>query len=524
VLSALSAALLLGGGTALGVGALVGGPAAADTTLGGFTVSALAEGSTAQYEQPNFPVPSTPSLEFDEGYASTSDNYGPTGSAVASTLYPGQVVANAGPQLALLVPGAPLPPAPVWPVDAISSYPSSPNTASQDQPGVNMDAASTANANTATASIGDNAPASGTSGSPGPSGAPGTGAGSLPKTPDATSVMGALSSLAGGSSGSSGGNPLGPASSLMGIGFSSGTSSSGASGATATATGTATDTGISILGGLITIGGVTSTAKATSDGTTGSVTGSTVLTNVSVAGEAVTIDGSGIHAAGQSPPAVPISSLDSILSQLGIGLSLTNPTDTVNGSSASRTLDGLKISIDLTTLDNAANQAAAALPSSLTSNLPLAVPNKQLLTLDLGTVTVSSAAAPGFNAPSGNSGSSGAGTAGNGGTPGSPGTESSLGTTGNTGAVPASTAGTSGNSPGGNSSTTAGKDSSQPASAITPIFTGIGAGFVLLGLLAATALAYGYKRVDDATELVGPVCADGDPLSARFLDGDDSID
>ncbi len=529
-LSALSAALLLGGGTALGVGALVGGPAGADTTLGGFTVSALAEGSTAQYEQPNFPVPSTPSLEFDEGYAATSDNYGPTGSAVASTIYPGQVVANAGPELALLVPGAPLPPAPVWPVDAISSYPSSPNTASQDQPGVNMDASSTADANTASASLGDNAPAAGAVGSSGGGGSGGSGsgtggAGSLPKTPDATSALGALSSLAAGSSGASPGNPLGSASSLIGIGFSSGTSTSGASGGAATASATATDSGVSILGGLITIGGVTSTAKAISDGTTGSVTGSTVLTGVNVAGEAVTIDGSGIHAAGSGTPAIPISSLNSTLSQLGVSLTLTNPTDTVNGPSASRTLDGLKIAIDLTTLDNAANQAAAALPSSLTSNLPLAVPNKQLLTLDLGTVTVSSAAAPGFNSPSGNSGSAGAGAAGSGdgGTPGSPGTDASLGTTGNTGAVPAGTAGTSGNNPGGNSSTTAGKDSSQPASAITPIFTGIGAGFVLLGLLAAAALAYGYKRVDDATELVGPVCADGDPLSARFLDGDDSI-
>src|SRR6185437_6148494 len=66
-----------------------------------------------QYEQPNFPVPANPSLEFDEGYAASSDNFGPTGSATASALYPGQVVANAGPELALLVPGVPLPPAPV---------------------------------------------------------------------------------------------------------------------------------------------------------------------------------------------------------------------------------------------------------------------------------------------------------------------------------------------------------------------------------------------------------------------------
>ena len=106
-----------------------------------------------------------------------------------------------------------------------------------------------------------------------------------PRPPTPPRARGA-GSLAAGSSGASTGNPLGSASSLIGIGFSSGTSTSGATGGTASATATATDSGISLLGGLITIGGVTSTAKATSDGTTGSVTGSTVLTGVSVAGEA----------------------------------------------------------------------------------------------------------------------------------------------------------------------------------------------------------------------------------------------
>ena len=97
-------------------------------------MTALAEAVTAQYEQPNFPLPATPSLEFDEGYASTTDNYGPSGTATASSLYPGQVVANAGPELALLVPGAPLPPAPVWPVQATSEYPQTPNRARPTSP------------------------------------------------------------------------------------------------------------------------------------------------------------------------------------------------------------------------------------------------------------------------------------------------------------------------------------------------------------------------------------------------------
>ena len=135
-----SALLLVGGGAGLLAAAFTDGPAGADSTLGGFTVSSLAEAVTAQYEQPNFPLPATPSLEFDEGYAATTDNFGPSGTATASSLYPGQVVANAGPELALLVPGAPLPPAPVWPVQATSEYPQAPNSGSTDEPGANMDA------------------------------------------------------------------------------------------------------------------------------------------------------------------------------------------------------------------------------------------------------------------------------------------------------------------------------------------------------------------------------------------------
>jgi hypothetical protein len=131
----LSAALLFGGGSGLLAAALSAGTAGADTTLGGFTINALAEAITAQYEQPNFPLPATPTLEFDVGYASTTDGFGPNGTALASTLYPGQVVANAGPQLALLVPGVPVPPAPVWPLDAIANFPQTPNTKSLDAPG-----------------------------------------------------------------------------------------------------------------------------------------------------------------------------------------------------------------------------------------------------------------------------------------------------------------------------------------------------------------------------------------------------
>jgi hypothetical protein len=481
---------MLGGGASLVVASLSSGPAGADTTLGGFTVTALAEAETAQYEQPNLPLPSDPSLEFDAGYAATSDNYGPTGNAVASTLYPGQVIANAGPELSLLVPGIPVPPAPVWPIEAVSDYPQTPNSASTDQAGVNMDAVSTADSNTATATLGDDAPAAGSPGS-----------------------------QTGGTASSSSGNPLGSSSSIIGIAGLSGTSSSSAPGATAVATATSSVSGISLLDGFVTIGGVTTTAEASSDGTTGTVTGSTVLSNVNIAGESVTIDSGGIHAASEKAlGAVPIAALNTILNELGITLSLTSPTDVVSGASASRTLDGLKIAINLDTLDTAANKFASLLPASLTSKLPIPLPNQQLLSLNLATVQVSSDASPSFSDTS-SAGTADAGTGASTGSftsPSSTGSGDDLGGTGDTGSGLGSattpSGSTSGTTPGATSPT------SEPTSAVTPVFKGIGAGLILLGLAAAAALAYGYKRVDDVSELVGPACADGDPLSDRFSD------
>ncbi len=305
----------------------------------------------------------------------------------------------------------------------------------------------------------------------------------------------------------------------------SATSSSLAPSTSANAQASATDTGISILGGFITIGSVTSTATATSDGTTGKLTGSTSVQNMDIAGEQVTVDANGIAAEGQSAPlALPVSSINTLLGELGISMSVTNPTDNVNGPSASRTLDGLKISIDFKTLDTAANMFSTLLPASLTSQLPFALPNDQQLTLDLATVQVNSTASPAFIA--GNSGNSGAASAATGSTPaavsspaftGNSGTGSFTGDSGTGSTFPGG--GTSGSTPSGGGASGSGSPTSTasaPASAIAPAFKGIGAALVLLGLLAASALAYVYKRADDASQLLGTSCADGDPLMERF--------
>src|SRR5262249_53347045 len=139
---------------------------------------------------------------------------------------------------------------------------------------------------------------------------------------------------------------------------------------------------------------------------------STSLANVSIAGETVQIGANGIEAVGKTAPlALPISALNTLLNELGVSISVTNATDKVSGAQAARQLDGVRISINVTILDNVVNKLAGLLPKQLTSSLPIALPNAQIITLDLGTVSVSSAASPSFSGDtSSDSGSSDTGS------------------------------------------------------------------------------------------------------------------
>jgi hypothetical protein len=478
--------------TAFGMAAMgsaitaVSTPAGADTTLGGFTVAAIASGITASYEQPNFPVPATPTVELNVGYSNTADNFGPTGSTLASSLYPGQVIANSGPELGLLFPGVPLPPAPVWPIEATTACPKGPNATNNSTPGATMEADCKTDSNTAITSFGSPG-----SNATGPPAAPSSGSGA----PGLGTVLGIGSVLSSGTPTPSApvGNDL-----LTMQGLSS-TSTSGATGPKATATATADASGISILGGLITIGSVSTTATAISDGTTGTLSGASTAQHVVVAGQPVTIDSSGIHAAGNPGPGNPVLPVvQQVLSAAGITMTMTNPTDTNQGPQVSRQWDGFRIQIDLTTLDGAAGTLSKLVPASVLANLPLPVPDKQILVLDIGWVSVKSAASPAyvFNplASSSSSPSDSGALAGSSGTSGTTGTDgsqigdSSLGTPGTP-----STSGTPGTNTLGSTS----------ALAASPLFKGISGGLLALALLAAVALGLAYLRTQSFIEAAG---------------------
>jgi hypothetical protein len=482
---------------ALAIGAGVGGfallgvtpaPAGADAAaagqLGGFQITASGAGIRTTYEQPNFPLPATPTLEANIGYATAAYNAGPTGSATASTLWPGQVAAGALNQLPLLLQpyfgntplqsvlnGIQVGP---WPVQATSANPPAPGkpqSANQDSTGVTMESSSTPDAGSATANFGtgsgQNAPAA------------------LPSGLVQVQSIGATAL---------------------------GTVQGSAAAASAVSQATAALQGISIAGGVITIGGITTTATSTSDGTTPQVTGSTAISQMTIAGQAVTIDKDGIHVPGtsQNPLGSLFPSVNSVLSNLGITIALAPAVDTLDTSTATaeRVLPGLQITIDGTTFDKQLNSVLTTL--GLTKvinqipNIP-ALPNSQVMVINLGWVDVKSAAAPPFNAGalSTDSGSGSSGDLGStGATTGSLGDLGSAGTGGSFSPGSAGSLGTTG---------TSGSGTPGRALAATPVglFKGLGAGLIALGLFLAGLLAFLLLRADAAVGAlaVAPTCA-----------------
>jgi hypothetical protein len=261
---------------------------------------------------------------------------------------------------------------------------------------------------------------------------------------------------------------------------------------------------VSIAGGLVTIGQVTSTASSSSDGNQAAVQGTSTIAQVSVADQAVTVDASGVHTKGSAPASAPVlgavsPTVNQILAMAGITMTLTNPTDTMNGPSGTRQLDGLQVVMDLSTFDKNAAALVAMLPSQISSGLnqlPLPLPNQQIVTMDFGWVNVNAAASPPYTADLGGGGlgggaitplSSGVGTSG--GDLGTGGTYSTPGTAG----TPGSPGSQGGATPNG-----AGSPAATLASAPAALFKGIGSGLIVLGLLLAGLLAFVLMRADAA--------------------------
>jgi hypothetical protein len=321
--------------------------------LGGYTLSATAAAIRGTYEQPDLPLPADPSVEADIGYSATSLDSGPVGQATASELYPGQVVAASGGQLGEIVPGAPA--LPDWPVQAHSDYPGSPHSASDDSGAVQMEARSTGASSTASAGIGS---ASGTAAIP---------------------------------------------SGLVTVQHLSSTSATSATQDEASATAKAALHDVGIAGGLVQIASVTSSVSGSSGGRKTSYSGSTAVAGATVAGQPVSITGSGVQAAGHDEPIglLGLTPLQ-VLGLAGISMKETHLERSSNGPGGSLEADGLQLSINLSTYDSDFLQLVAELPSELAAELyqlPVPLPDEQVMTIDLAWAEVAAVATPTYVPP-----------------------------------------------------------------------------------------------------------------------------
>jgi hypothetical protein len=225
------------------------------------------------------------------------------------------------------------------------------------------------------------------------------------------------------------------------------------------------------LGGVIKIQSLISTATATTDGTTPSANGATLVKGLTVAGQSASIDQSGLH----------------------IGSS-TQPVNAVVSQAANQALDklGMKVYVSQPLTEKDGGNITYQASSVVITWIPPSDPSNNVIIVTLGGARVSVAAGAGFDQAAQTTPDAGTAV-----TPSDTGggDASALGTSavsGDTGAlgssgVPAS-AGTAIGSTGGNAQNLGGVN-------IAKTFGGIGAGWLLAGLVGALLIGFGASRL-----------------------------
>ena len=325
------------------IGLLVGRFASGDIAdFSGYDLGAKATGALWTIDSPSLGIPAKPTGEFNIAFSETTLRSGPSGYAIGSIAWPGQVAAGlpsfvqgdierqSGEELPADIPN--------YPVRAESFYPQGPTSASSQVGTMSM--RSTAREANSDANAHVNA-----------FGFPGVG------------EMGSQTSMA-----SSGFDPEGVVS---------------------MAEAAAND--IAFFGGIITIDGVVSRLTARSDGVKASVAGTTTVVGAEVQGMGVTIDATGVHAGDEEGPdsAAAQQAVNQVLNQLGASFELAEPVDTIQGAQGSRALGGLLLRIKSSTLE----PLIAALPPDLQSQIRGQVTFDQDMTVQIAPAAVSAGAA-----------------------------------------------------------------------------------------------------------------------------------
>lgn len=276
--------------------------ARAEPGLGAY--SALAEAAIVRiglYEQA-IPIPAEPQVDIGIGFARANTANGPSSRGLASYLWPGDAV---GDGLGVLMGNESL----AYPVKTSASYPATETSPAQSSVRINDGSgmSSTADDRTTRATVVGLGVGNGT-GSPG-------------ELPDPVAAAATIENLK-----------------------SQSTVVLEEDGITATARSVAS--GISVLGGLITLDGLDMRSETRSDGVTGTVRGISNITGLRVLGQAVDL-GDPVNLAGQqaAPPKLPQA-----LAELGIKVEYLENQRTTDGAAGALQAQGLTITLDVAPL------------------------------------------------------------------------------------------------------------------------------------------------------------------------------
>jgi hypothetical protein len=495
----------------------------ADQDFSGFTTQATATPLKIEVYEPSIPIPSDPQVEMDFSYTRVDGQSGPSGSARASAMWPGDSVGEGfrtfGEQLGL--------PKQLWE----NGYPTQVNaqsdgdvTQAAQEPLPGMVSRVNATDHKATAKVGYGAGGDVAEGDSGddPAEDPGGDSGGTapaPANPLAALANGDLSALGNVLTGSTTGSaddpvpssPLGALSALVDPSGMESISTTDYSGDSVIAKATSRLGQLSLLGGLVKMTGVEVVAKTTSNIADGAKT-STKITygGMTIAGVPYGLTADGIEGGGNPTPipGLPSDATDA-LKALGISIDMPKPDVTTDGPTGQIAARGITITIDTQPL----RSKLPSLPlDALTSQMPdSAAQLKSLLlalneahpkfVISLGAVTSQATTVAGF---------------------GSDGGSSSTGDTGSTTAAgPGSTGATaSGASAGAAPPAVATPEVSAPAEVTTPIkevaavpglppLGSVPGMLALLGVLLAGGAGWYLRRAGGLLFGVGSTCTHG---------------
>lgn len=275
-----------------------------DTDLGGFFAEAEGAPLRVLIDDPAVPIPRNPGsaiLEADLSYTASTFNTGPTARALASTLWPGNLL---GTGLGVLTADSPTGPAD-YPLAASTSYPGGPLEEEDTR----------------------------------------TQAFTMKSSSQGLDVLARAATR--GAPEASAALSVGSAESTSAVTTVKDDKSADAVKDVSVARAVSKVTDVSILG-MITIDSVVTSLEARSDALTGTSSGGTRVSGLAFMGQGLVVDDEGVKPVGQTPQALPglPSQATDLMAMLGITIEKPTVTDTDSGVRGARVAKGLRITVD----------------------------------------------------------------------------------------------------------------------------------------------------------------------------------